>query len=146
MYEVVFDEDFLGGLQLRCSSTRAYYLPQSCILNITYGKTRKDMYQQQKKWEGKSDSHNSYATAVCSDGKGYPQNHSYYIGLPLKDSSYGTRSMEYVEKPSKTKKQIKNSNQQSKPTQILSRSKRSCSSGITSSAGTTTAGTTATGK
>ena len=42
LYEIVFDEEFLGGLSLRCSSNRAYRLPPSCLLNLSYG----------KRWEG----------------------------------------------------------------------------------------------
>ena len=36
-YEVLFDEEFLGGLSLRCSPNRAYCLPPSCVLNLSYG-------------------------------------------------------------------------------------------------------------
>lgn len=37
LYEIAFDEEFLGGVSLRCSSNRAYRLPPSCLLNISYG-------------------------------------------------------------------------------------------------------------
>lgn len=37
LYEVVFDEEFLGGLALRCSGNKAYRLPPNCLINITYG-------------------------------------------------------------------------------------------------------------
>ena len=36
--EIVFDEEFLGGISLRCSPNRAYHLPSSCLINLTYGK------------------------------------------------------------------------------------------------------------
>lgn len=37
LLEVLFDEDFLGGLMLRCSTNRAYRLPSSCLLNFSHG-------------------------------------------------------------------------------------------------------------
>ena len=37
VYEVLFDEEFLGGLTLRCSPSRAYCLPPSCLLNLSHG-------------------------------------------------------------------------------------------------------------
>ena len=121
MYEIVFDEDFLGGLQLRCSSARAYYLPPSCLLNISYGK-RREGYQRYKSSEGKSHSYNSYATAVAttSNEQGRPIQH---YNVHNKESSFGTRSMEHVhQKGSKMKKQVKIDNHM-KPPQILSRKK-----------------------
>ena len=37
LYEIVFDEEFLGGLTLRCTPNKAYRLPASCLLNLSYG-------------------------------------------------------------------------------------------------------------
>ena len=42
MYEIVFDEEFLGGLTLRCSPNRAYRLPPACLLNLSHGKRLQD--------------------------------------------------------------------------------------------------------
>ena len=36
LYEIVFDEEFLGGLTLRCTPNKAYHLPSSCLLNLSY--------------------------------------------------------------------------------------------------------------
>lgn len=37
MYEVVFDESFLGGQPLRCSSNKVYLMAPSSLINISYG-------------------------------------------------------------------------------------------------------------
>ena len=37
--QIVLDEEFLGRISLRCCSpNRAYHLPSSCLINLTYGK------------------------------------------------------------------------------------------------------------
>ncbi|KAI1882663.1 hypothetical protein AGOR_G00237200 [Albula goreensis] len=37
LYEVVFDEEFAGGLTIRCSPGRGYRLPPSALINLTHG-------------------------------------------------------------------------------------------------------------
>ncbi|XP_063298575.1 5'-3' exoribonuclease 1 isoform X1 [Pelobates fuscus] len=37
LLEVLFDEEFLGGLTLRCSQTRGYRLPTSALINLSHG-------------------------------------------------------------------------------------------------------------
>ncbi|XP_066564955.1 5'-3' exoribonuclease 1 isoform X2 [Amia ocellicauda] len=37
LYEVVFDEEFAGGLTIRCSQGRGYRLPPSALINLTHG-------------------------------------------------------------------------------------------------------------
>ncbi|XP_053315450.1 5'-3' exoribonuclease 1 isoform X2 [Spea bombifrons] len=37
LLEVLFDEEFLGGLTIRCSPSRGYRLPTSALINITHG-------------------------------------------------------------------------------------------------------------
>nr|XP_015216785.1 PREDICTED: 5'-3' exoribonuclease 1 isoform X1 [Lepisosteus oculatus] len=37
LYEVVFDEEFVGGLTIRCSSGKGYRLPPSALINLTHG-------------------------------------------------------------------------------------------------------------
>ena len=59
-YEIVFDEEFLGGLALRCSPNRAYRLPASCLLNISYGK-RLEALKDSRKHQA---SGASYSSAV----------------------------------------------------------------------------------
>ena len=68
VYEILFDEEFLGGLTLRCSPNRAYRLPASCLLNLSYGKrSQEDRGSQQP---NASQSHlksgTSYASAALS--------------------------------------------------------------------------------
>ena len=36
LYDVVFDEEFTGGLSLNCSPGRGYRLPGSALLNIRF--------------------------------------------------------------------------------------------------------------
>ena len=48
LYEILFDEEFLGGLALRCSQNRAYRLPPSCLLNISHGKRLEEEKKAQK--------------------------------------------------------------------------------------------------
>ncbi|XP_031415330.1 5'-3' exoribonuclease 1 isoform X2 [Clupea harengus] len=37
LYEVVFDEEFAGGLNIRCSEGRGYRLPPSALINLSHG-------------------------------------------------------------------------------------------------------------
>ncbi|XP_056600072.1 5'-3' exoribonuclease 1 isoform X1 [Triplophysa dalaica] len=37
LYEVLFDEDFAGGLTIRCSTGRGYRLPPSALINLSHG-------------------------------------------------------------------------------------------------------------
>uniref|UniRef100_A0A8C9ZFL1 5'-3' exoribonuclease 1 n=1 Tax=Sander lucioperca TaxID=283035 RepID=A0A8C9ZFL1_SANLU len=41
LYEVLFDEEFAGGLSIRCTSPRCYRLPPCALINFTHG-TRVD--------------------------------------------------------------------------------------------------------
>uniref|UniRef100_UPI003AAF0FFD 5'-3' exoribonuclease 1 n=1 Tax=Centroberyx gerrardi TaxID=166262 RepID=UPI003AAF0FFD len=41
LYEVVFDEEFAGGLTIRCMTGRGYRLPPSALINLSHG-TRVD--------------------------------------------------------------------------------------------------------
>ncbi|KAJ8320860.1 hypothetical protein KUTeg_002447 [Tegillarca granosa] len=40
MYDVVFDEEFTGGISLRCSPNKGYRVSKSAIINITYGERK----------------------------------------------------------------------------------------------------------
>lgn len=37
LYEVLFDEEFAGGLNIRCTSPRGYRLPPCALINISHG-------------------------------------------------------------------------------------------------------------
>ncbi|XP_053293486.1 5'-3' exoribonuclease 1 [Pleuronectes platessa] len=37
LYEVLFDEEFAGGLNIRCSSPRGYRLPPCALINLSHG-------------------------------------------------------------------------------------------------------------
>ncbi|XP_075887666.1 5'-3' exoribonuclease 1 [Nelusetta ayraudi] len=37
LYEVLFDEEFAGGLVIRCTSPRAYRLPPCALINLSHG-------------------------------------------------------------------------------------------------------------
>uniref|UniRef100_A0A8C3AV97 5'-3' exoribonuclease 1 n=1 Tax=Cyclopterus lumpus TaxID=8103 RepID=A0A8C3AV97_CYCLU len=37
LYEVVFDEEFAGGLNIRCTSPRGYRLPPCALINLSHG-------------------------------------------------------------------------------------------------------------
>ena len=71
MYEVLFDEDFLGGLKLRCSSNRAYRLPASCLLSISHGK-RVEENKKGKSHKGYTQSGTSYASAAAHNQYAQP--------------------------------------------------------------------------
>jgi hypothetical protein len=49
LYEVLFDEEFLGGLAIRCPPNRAYRMPSSAMINITFGEVRRDRAVQEQK-------------------------------------------------------------------------------------------------
>ena len=44
VYEVLFDEEFLGGISIRGSSSSAYRLPPSCLINLSYGRRVRGEY------------------------------------------------------------------------------------------------------
>ncbi len=107
LYEVLFDEDFLGGLKLRCSSNRAYRLPASCLLSISHGR-RLSGADGEKKRSHKSHTHSgtSYADATTvyeqqpSYGRGQSYGSGSYRGRGSTETrtEYGNRS----ERPSKS--------------------------------------------
>ncbi|KAK6177144.1 hypothetical protein SNE40_015305 [Patella caerulea] len=37
LYDVVFDEEFVGGIEVRCSKNRGYRVPCFTMINLTYG-------------------------------------------------------------------------------------------------------------
>ena len=39
-YDVLFDEEFLGGLTLRCSPNRAYRMPPYALVNLSHGQRK----------------------------------------------------------------------------------------------------------
>ncbi|XP_020484974.2 5'-3' exoribonuclease 1 [Labrus bergylta] len=45
LYEVLFDEEFAGGLNLRCTSPRGYRLPPCALINLSHG-ARGDLTSQ----------------------------------------------------------------------------------------------------
>jgi len=62
-YEIVFDESFLGGHTWRCSAGRAYCLPASSFVNISYGrrleaKKKGGRHLQNNQWLPQATSHN----------------------------------------------------------------------------------------
>ncbi|XP_061221246.1 5'-3' exoribonuclease 1 isoform X1 [Neopsephotus bourkii] len=72
LFEVLFDEEFLGGLTIRCSPARGYRLPSSALINLSHG-SRSEMGNQKLtaivKPQPAVNNCNSYASnmsAVCS--------------------------------------------------------------------------------
>ncbi|XP_042734269.1 5'-3' exoribonuclease 1 isoform X1 [Lagopus leucura] len=72
LFEVLFDEEFLGGLTIRCSPARGYRLPSSALINLSHG-VRSEMGNQKLtaivKPQPAVNNYNSYAsdlTSVCS--------------------------------------------------------------------------------
>lgn len=86
LYEILFDEEFLGGLTLRCSQNRAYRLPPSCLVNISYGRRLETEGSTHKHTPGRSPhqyqspDYNSYASAAASP--------RYSEGPTLRSSSF----------------------------------------------------------
>uniref|UniRef100_A0A8C0F0G4 5'-3' exoribonuclease 1 n=1 Tax=Bubo bubo TaxID=30461 RepID=A0A8C0F0G4_BUBBB len=72
LFEVLFDEEFLGGLTIRCSPARGYRLPSSALINLSHG-SRSEMGNQKLtaivKPQPAVNNYNSYASdlsSVCS--------------------------------------------------------------------------------
>uniref|UniRef100_A0A8C3BE66 5'-3' exoribonuclease 1 n=1 Tax=Cairina moschata TaxID=8855 RepID=A0A8C3BE66_CAIMO len=72
LFEVLFDEEFLGGLTIRCSPARGYRLPSSALINLSHG-SRSEMGNQKLtaivKPQPAANNYNSYASdlsSVCS--------------------------------------------------------------------------------
>uniref|UniRef100_A0A8C2TG80 5'-3' exoribonuclease 1 n=1 Tax=Coturnix japonica TaxID=93934 RepID=A0A8C2TG80_COTJA len=72
LFEVLFDEEFLGGLTIRCSPARGYRLPSSALINLSHG-VRSEMGNQKLtaivKPQPAVNNYNSYASdlsSVCS--------------------------------------------------------------------------------
>lgn len=61
LYEIIFDEPFLSGLTLRCSSKNVFLLEAVALINISYGERC-----EAKKVEGKSGSNASFGTNLGS--------------------------------------------------------------------------------
>ena len=71
IYEVLFDEEFLGGLTLRCTPNRAYCLPPSCLLNLSHGvrlKAEKNAPKQQ-------------GSVVAPEGQNFTPQRGSYSGV-----------------------------------------------------------------
>ena len=73
LYEIIFDEEFLGGMSLRCEGNRGYRLPASCLLNLSYGK-RWDLssthpYGKQQRTKQQTQ-HKSYSQATTTQPEG----------------------------------------------------------------------------
>ena len=104
MYEVVFDQEFLGGVSLRCSGNRAYKLPSSCLLNISYGKrwgqNNEHKEQQNRKQEFGQKNYSAAAATIPTPSGTKTGYHTELLATQSprggKESSYGNRSMEYV--------------------------------------------------
>ncbi|NXW02504.1 XRN1 exoribonuclease, partial [Fregetta grallaria] len=72
LFEVLFDEEFLGGLTIRCSPARGYRLPSSALINLSHG-GRSEMGSQKLtaivKPQPAVNNYNSYASdpsSVCA--------------------------------------------------------------------------------
>uniref|UniRef100_A0A672V840 5'-3' exoribonuclease 1 n=1 Tax=Strigops habroptila TaxID=2489341 RepID=A0A672V840_STRHB len=72
LFEVLFDEEFLGGLTIRCSPARGYRLPSSALINLSHG-SRSEMGNQKLtaivKPQPAVNNYNSYVSdlsSVCS--------------------------------------------------------------------------------
>lgn len=61
LYQVIFDEPFLGGLALRCSSKNVFLLEALALINISYGERC-----EAKKVEGRSVGNSSFGTNLAS--------------------------------------------------------------------------------
>ena len=49
LYEVVFDQEFPGGVEIRCSGKRGYKIPASAFLNFSHGIREEAKRRQQVK-------------------------------------------------------------------------------------------------
>ncbi|XP_062494995.1 5'-3' exoribonuclease 1 isoform X8 [Pezoporus occidentalis] len=69
LFEVLFDEEFLGGLTIRCSPARGYRLPSSALINLSHG-SRSEMGNQKLtaivKPQPAVNNYNSYASDLSS--------------------------------------------------------------------------------
>uniref|UniRef100_A0A803V1L2 5'-3' exoribonuclease 1 n=1 Tax=Ficedula albicollis TaxID=59894 RepID=A0A803V1L2_FICAL len=69
LFEVLFDEEFLGGLTIRCSPARGYRLPSSALINLSHG-SRSEMGNQKLmaivKPQPAVNNFNSYASDLSS--------------------------------------------------------------------------------
>ncbi|KAK9681238.1 Xrn1 helical domain [Popillia japonica] len=86
LYDIVFDEEFPGGLSLNCCANRGYRLPKSALINKSYGqrdyefKAGKtgELTQQMKTRQNMDISHRQYnppqhsAFVACPPGKAGP--------------------------------------------------------------------------
>ncbi len=88
LYEVLFDEEFLGGLKLRCSSHRAYRLPAPCLLNISHGRRLCESDSHKKK---SYKSHATLGTSYASAASGREQQTSYWKGQSYGNERYQSR-------------------------------------------------------
>ncbi len=45
IYDVLFDEEFLGGMTIRCSPNRGYRMPPYALINLSHGERKE--YERQ---------------------------------------------------------------------------------------------------
>ena len=104
VYEVLYDEEFPGGLSIRGSMSSAYYHPPSCLINLTYGTTRMQQQARSHAWEHNDDRHvpplrrrhDSYPSSQAE-----PYHHHRYAGetreerFPRRDEESWRKSSEH---------------------------------------------------
>ena len=81
VYEILFDEEFLGGLTIRSSPNRAYRLPCSSLLNLSFGKRLHDSEQEERNATPQRNVHTglNYASALgASTGQTQESHYTNY--------------------------------------------------------------------
>ncbi|XP_028906650.1 5'-3' exoribonuclease 1 isoform X2 [Ornithorhynchus anatinus] len=72
LFEVLFDEEFHGGLTIRCSPARGYRLPTSALINLSHGNRSETVNQKLTAIVKPQPAVNHY-NAYSSDSSTYPQ-------------------------------------------------------------------------
>ena len=83
VYEIVFDEEFLGGLTLRCSPNRAYCLPPSFLLNISHGVRLKAERNAWRQPQNATHSQQSFVGGGGAGGQNFGPQRGSYSGVVM---------------------------------------------------------------
>ena len=94
-YEILFDEEFLGGLTVRCSPNRAYCLPPLCLLNLTFGARLKAAKNQSLKSSTNSSLHQLRQHSHSGGSNISPHGGSYSGAVSAKAPPYSQSTTQY---------------------------------------------------
>lgn len=91
LYEVLFDEEFAGGLNIRCTSPRGYRLPACALINLSFGARVDHIVKPQPASATKNSNRHLGGLNHSPQSPFIPTQHNHKHGV-MKASSQGNRN------------------------------------------------------